>query len=1549
MQGLGPIGRVQPDGYLNDEKGRGKMDIRQWLEQLALGKYADAFEALSITPRDLSKLTEPDLENLGVHSLVHRRLILKMATKADQPEFEYVRSAGDASDLEQRVLRHFPFPIAYGYRRVLEPENASAAVEHVFYTYTALLRFVTLVFLGQFLTTPGQNPKAARALQRLKGPTLESWFSVLSALVKQLFPLPPNSAGRYLPYAEGGPFSSGLASAARELARLRVDGESVHERIRTARNARAHGTPWDEAECATRLPHLRALLDAVLGLFDPVTEVQLLRSSPGGMIRLVGASPRFEEVPVVDPRLEDLFEEAETVLMGPEGQFLPIFPLFLAPNNPLPEGYVEPLLSFDGHGQKSVTYLGVRSWTARQDMLARYLDLLRAKDIDPRFTRADLTPWGVTDWARESSFGVIENLHGVKYFPETYQERTVANTIREGKDGNGERELGVDDTAWRWLETGTQSALIVTAEAGSGKTSLFCRIAERLLAGVDPDESGSPTEHADCVLLLLGGGIRERTTLFERIRDGLGFSDDPAKGGITRFDELLDAWQSVGQVEDLEHEARRIVILIDAINEAQQPKALFEELAGLAADAAAANRRADRTWVRLLVSVRAERIETLFSRWNESHDTPFLEHPQNFAAFDYGRGEQRPYLPLRRFSSVEAAMAYAKVQQSENPHCEAEWAALAPSTRALLHHPLMLALFHQAFAGHRVAPGSLSADTLWESWLSRTFDPSHGGSALQKYALELADVCIAGGHNKVVAGVVEGWRERWRASVNNDPVRIAAELDPIERLTEAGLLRRGEGGAVDWISDSLAEQVFQRALLRRDPELGESSLAKWVELPATSRLDAVLAALAAKAWHQGDALAMRPLFDLQTRRARKVLSATLLALVAPTQNGEAGSLIELLRTGLDQLIVRLTRTGTAHELEILIHSLVWGLHPEIEFRIGYETLQRPVLDGLLLLTERLVELEPNNNTCRFKLLVSYDLLGKLDRAYDLAQAREWFERSRAIAQRLVELESDNTFYLHNLSISYDRLGDLDRYRDPAQAREWFERGLAIRQGLVELEPDNTTYLRDLSFSYQSLGDLDVRCDPAQARERFEGGLAIRQRLAEREPDNTTYLRDLSLSYGRLGDLDVGHDPVQAREWFERGLTIAQRLVERQQDNAAYLNDLSLFYVRLSDVDVRRDPAQARDRFERGLAVLQRLVEREPDNTTYLRDLALSYGRLGDLDGRRDPAQAREWFERGLAILQRLVELELDNTTYLRDLSVSYDRLGELDGRRDPAQAREWFERGLEITQRLAELEPDNTEYQRDLSVAYHKLGDLDGRRDPAQAREWFERGLAIRQGLAEREPENTTYLRDLLWSSQKLGEGARKQDPVRAREHYVKVVATSRRLVAIDQSREAMLDHSRWLIQLGMIESELNDPHAAACFDEAIQRRQLFVEQDPDDADAWSLVASAYWQFATWHRQQGDPAQERRLSEQAHANMENAASLRPDHADMRYGLACTLARLGRIDDALTQLEQSVKLGYTDADGVDQDHDLRALRDLPQFQAIVASMREAASSKSLLES
>ena len=50
-------------------------DVRTWLNELGLGKYAEAFQASDVNLRALPLLTEADLRELGV-SLGHRKILL---------------------------------------------------------------------------------------------------------------------------------------------------------------------------------------------------------------------------------------------------------------------------------------------------------------------------------------------------------------------------------------------------------------------------------------------------------------------------------------------------------------------------------------------------------------------------------------------------------------------------------------------------------------------------------------------------------------------------------------------------------------------------------------------------------------------------------------------------------------------------------------------------------------------------------------------------------------------------------------------------------------------------------------------------------------------------------------------------------------------------------------------------------------------------------------------------------------------------------------------------------------------------------------------------------------------------------------------------------------------------------------------------------------------------------------------------------------------------------------------------------------------------------
>ena len=63
-------------------------DIRQWLEELGLGQYADAFEENDIDESLLPDLTDEALERLGVASMGHRMKLLKAFAAQSSPDLE---------------------------------------------------------------------------------------------------------------------------------------------------------------------------------------------------------------------------------------------------------------------------------------------------------------------------------------------------------------------------------------------------------------------------------------------------------------------------------------------------------------------------------------------------------------------------------------------------------------------------------------------------------------------------------------------------------------------------------------------------------------------------------------------------------------------------------------------------------------------------------------------------------------------------------------------------------------------------------------------------------------------------------------------------------------------------------------------------------------------------------------------------------------------------------------------------------------------------------------------------------------------------------------------------------------------------------------------------------------------------------------------------------------------------------------------------------------------------------------------------------------------
>jgi serine/threonine protein kinase/Tfp pilus assembly protein PilF len=104
-----------------------------------------------------------------------------------------------------------------------------------------------------------------------------------------------------------------------------------------------------------------------------------------------------------------------------------------------------------------------------------------------------------------------------------------------------------------------------------------------------------------------------------------------------------------------------------------------------------------------------------------------------------------------------------------------------------------------------------------------------------------------------------------------------------------------------------------------------------------------------------------------------------------------------------------------------------------------------------------------------------------------------------------------------------------------------------------------------------------------------------------------------------------------------------------------------------------------------------------------------------------------------------------------------------------------------------------------------------------------------------------------------------------------------------------------------------------------VQRAEAHLELNPDDARAWYLGAGAVVQL-------GDP--ERGLEW-----AQRALAIDPDDPGVLYNVACTYANLGRVDDAITCLEQAIENGFGHREWLDHDADLNPLHGLPRFEAL----------------
>lgn len=470
---------------------------------------------------------------------------------------------------EWNWLTSFPFPLAYSYKEsVLEAPNDEERVRGIIQTFTTGIQYTALICASEYARADYKDEHLSWSLERLKRPLISDFFNFVNAAVTSLR------------QHEVAPLILELEDFASEMERMRVevpvmvDDEPrvkqllLRKALVELRNTLGHKLykpNWAELS-AQYLPHLEHFLSSMAWC----AKYPLLRVlNEEEMARLTGAKPLFASELLPEKSRDEIARakaegEMTGLLLADDSfnRFLNLYPLMLVA--PCKECQAEPLRGlteetffFNGDEGKFLVYIGIRH--SRNTKLVRGAvdDLYESKKTYPPVIRVNqISPPELSRRARHQFEQLLAlNINARRYLPQLYHPRAE-----------------IESALSAFLRS-KQTGFFLLGESGIGKTSLLCRKVEEW-SGQSLQPENEPTSYekksekdgetattSDIVLFYSGRGLLAQGALEERIMNDLYL-----EGG---FQDLLNRLRPTG---------RRLLIVIDSVNEDEQPSQTLQTL-----------------------------------------------------------------------------------------------------------------------------------------------------------------------------------------------------------------------------------------------------------------------------------------------------------------------------------------------------------------------------------------------------------------------------------------------------------------------------------------------------------------------------------------------------------------------------------------------------------------------------------------------------------------------------------------------------------------------------------------------------------------------------------------------------------------------------------------------------------------------------------------------------------------------------------------------------------------------------------------------------------
>jgi len=156
------------------------MDVAKWLEDLALGQYADLFVESEVTEDDLLNMTHKDLQDLGVKAFRDRKKILNAIEELKPGETTDSPSPTAFIDIES-----LPTVLAVPLREYADEANPVMKLWHACDVVELTLRLTVAIGLAD-LQKDGKLPKPLlkELRPRIEEPTLGKWKGMALAVAR---------------------------------------------------------------------------------------------------------------------------------------------------------------------------------------------------------------------------------------------------------------------------------------------------------------------------------------------------------------------------------------------------------------------------------------------------------------------------------------------------------------------------------------------------------------------------------------------------------------------------------------------------------------------------------------------------------------------------------------------------------------------------------------------------------------------------------------------------------------------------------------------------------------------------------------------------------------------------------------------------------------------------------------------------------------------------------------------------------------------------------------------------------------------------------------------------------------------------------------------------------------------------------------------------------------------------------------------------------------------------------------------------------------------